>query len=165
MLLRPWILWENLLSPADSALCRTIGNAVYLKEILPDQLKLDIDQAWPLLSPASCLKHHRSHLPVGVDTLIAEEVCRRVADALRENGVTDIHGPRAIQSSGRKAEARADNWLDMIIAKGSKESPYCEGAATLGVRGTETASSSSSYSRKSMPSKRVRDCSDPCPVR
>ena len=55
---------------------------MYLKGMRPEHLRKAVEQSWPLLLPAGCIEYHGPHLPLGVDTLIAEEVCRRVADRL-----------------------------------------------------------------------------------
>ncbi len=52
---------------------------MHLQHLLPHQLKQAIDEGWPLLVPAGCVEFHGPHLPLGVDTLIVEELCRRVA--------------------------------------------------------------------------------------
>ncbi|MCU0507468.1 MAG: creatininase family protein [Anaerolineae bacterium] len=50
-----------------------------LQHLLPHQLQQAIRQGWPLLVPAGCIEYHGPHLPLGVDTLIVEELCSRVA--------------------------------------------------------------------------------------
>lgn len=50
-----------------------------LQHLFPHQLKQAIDEGWPLLVPAGCVEYHGPHLPLGVDTLIVEELCRRVS--------------------------------------------------------------------------------------
>ena len=52
---------------------------VFLKKIRPRELQTAVDENWPLLVPAGCVEWHGPHLPLGLDTLIAEAVCRRVA--------------------------------------------------------------------------------------
>lgn len=50
-----------------------------LQHLLPHQLKTALDAGWPLLAPSGCIEYHGPHLPLGVDTLIVEELCQRVA--------------------------------------------------------------------------------------
>ncbi len=52
---------------------------MYLKEMTPSQLHQAVEQNWPLLIPAGCIEYHGPHLPLGTDTLIAEEICKRLA--------------------------------------------------------------------------------------
>lgn len=51
-----------------------------LCETLPHQLKIALDASWPLLVPSGCVEYHGPHLPLGVDTLIVEALCQRVAE-------------------------------------------------------------------------------------
>jgi creatinine amidohydrolase len=51
-----------------------------LHHLLPHQLQQALDQGWPLLVPTGCVEYHGPHLPLGVDTLIVEELLRRVAE-------------------------------------------------------------------------------------
>ncbi len=50
-----------------------------LQHLLPHQLKTVLDAGWPLLVPSGCVEYHGPHLPLGVDTLIVETLCQRVA--------------------------------------------------------------------------------------
>jgi creatinine amidohydrolase len=50
-----------------------------LQHLLPHQLKQAVQEGWPLLVPAGCVEYHGPHLPLGVDTLVVEELCRRAA--------------------------------------------------------------------------------------
>lgn len=52
---------------------------MHLHHHLPHQLQQALDQGWPLLVPTGCVEYHGPHLPLGVDTLIVEELLRRVA--------------------------------------------------------------------------------------
>ena len=52
-----------------------------LQHTLPHQLKTALDAGWPLLVPSGCIEYHGPHLPLGVDTLIVDELCQRVAAA------------------------------------------------------------------------------------
>lgn len=53
---------------------------MHLHHLLPHQLQQALDQGWPLLVPTGCVEYHGPHLPLGVDTLIVEELQRRVAE-------------------------------------------------------------------------------------
>lgn len=53
---------------------------MYLHHLLPHQLQQALDQGWPLLVPTGCVEYHGPHLPLGVDTMIVEELLRRVAE-------------------------------------------------------------------------------------
>jgi creatinine amidohydrolase len=50
-----------------------------LHHILPHQLTSALAAGWPLLVPSGCIEYHGPHLPLGVDTLIVETLCERVA--------------------------------------------------------------------------------------
>ena len=50
-----------------------------LQHTLPHQLETALDAGWPLLVPSGCIEYHGPHLPLGVDTLIVEALCQRVA--------------------------------------------------------------------------------------
>lgn len=52
---------------------------MYLREMSPEQLHQAVEQNWPLLIPAGCIEYHGPHMALGTDTLIAEEVCKRLA--------------------------------------------------------------------------------------
>jgi creatinine amidohydrolase len=52
---------------------------VKLNELLPGELRTAIDAGTPLLVPSGCIEYHGPHLPLGVDTIIVEELCLRVA--------------------------------------------------------------------------------------
>ena len=54
-----------------------------LQHILPHQLKAALDAGWPLLVPSGCIEYHGPHLPLGVDTLIVDELCQRVAGRVK----------------------------------------------------------------------------------
>lgn len=51
-----------------------------LHHLLPHQLELARAKGWPLLVPTGCVEYHGPHLPLGVDTMIVEELLRRVAE-------------------------------------------------------------------------------------
>jgi creatinine amidohydrolase len=51
-----------------------------LKEVRPYQLHDAIARRLPLLVPAGCIECHGPHMALGHDTIIVEEVCRRVAE-------------------------------------------------------------------------------------
>jgi len=53
---------------------------MYLREMNPAQLRQAVEQNWPLLVPAGCIEYHGPHMALGTDTLIAEEVCKRLAE-------------------------------------------------------------------------------------
>jgi creatinine amidohydrolase/Fe(II)-dependent formamide hydrolase-like protein len=50
-----------------------------LPEITPGELKRAVDKGIPPQIPAGCLEYHGNHLPLGTDTITAEEIVRRVA--------------------------------------------------------------------------------------
>ncbi len=50
-----------------------------LHELLPHQLKHALDAGWPLLIPSGCIEYHGPHLALGLDTIVVDELCRRVA--------------------------------------------------------------------------------------
>jgi creatinine amidohydrolase len=50
-----------------------------LQHLLPHQLAAALAAGWPLLVPSGCIEYHGPHLPLGVDTLIVEALCERVA--------------------------------------------------------------------------------------
>src|SRR5450756_675096 len=50
-----------------------------LAHLLPHELQRALAEGWPLLVPAGCVEYHGPHLPLGVDTLIVEELVRQVA--------------------------------------------------------------------------------------
>jgi creatinine amidohydrolase len=51
---------------------------VYLHYLLPHQLRQAIDEAWPLLVPTGCIEYHGPHMALGLDTILVEELLRRV---------------------------------------------------------------------------------------
>ena len=51
---------------------------MYLKQMLPGQIHEAAETDWPVLLPIGCVECHGYHLPVGCDTLIVEEVVRRL---------------------------------------------------------------------------------------
>lgn len=53
---------------------------MYLQYLLPHQLKQAIDEAWPLLIPTGCIEYHGPHMALGLDTILVEELLRRVAE-------------------------------------------------------------------------------------
>lgn len=72
-----------------------------LQHLLPHQLKTALDAGLPLLVPSGCIEYHGPHLPFGVDTLIVEELCQRVAG--RVNAVVAPpfwYGPTGYAVSG-----------------------------------------------------------------
>lgn len=52
---------------------------MYLKHMRPDQLADAVQRGLPLLVPAGCIECHGPHMAIGHDTLIVEDVCRRIA--------------------------------------------------------------------------------------
>ena len=50
-----------------------------LHHLLPHQLRVVLNAGWPLLVPSGCIEYHGPHLPLGVDTIIVEGLCQRVA--------------------------------------------------------------------------------------
>jgi creatinine amidohydrolase len=55
---------------------------MYLKHMRPDQLADIVQRGLPLLVPAGCIECHGPHMAIGHDTLIVEDVCRRIAHQL-----------------------------------------------------------------------------------
>ena len=55
---------------------------MYLQEMRPEELMHAVTEGWPLLVPAGCIEYHGPHLPLGTDTFIAEELCRRLAQRM-----------------------------------------------------------------------------------
>jgi creatinine amidohydrolase len=53
---------------------------MFLKEIRPCQLHDAVARGVPLLVPAGCIECHGPHMALGHDTIIVEEVCRRLAE-------------------------------------------------------------------------------------
>jgi creatinine amidohydrolase len=53
---------------------------VYLQHLLPHQLKKTVDEGWPLLVPTGCIEYHGPHMALGLDTILVEELMRRVAE-------------------------------------------------------------------------------------
>lgn len=53
---------------------------MYLKEMRPYQLADAVARNLPLLVPAGCIEYHGPHMALGNDTLIAEELCKRLAE-------------------------------------------------------------------------------------
>ena len=52
---------------------------MYLKYMRPHQLHEDVERGDPLLVPAGCIETHGPHMAIGHDTIIVEEICKRVA--------------------------------------------------------------------------------------
>ena len=72
-----------------------------LQHILPHQLAATLAAGWPLLVPSGCIEYHGPHLPLGVDTLIVEALCERVAE--RVNAVVApafAYGPTGYAVTG-----------------------------------------------------------------
>jgi len=53
---------------------------MHLQYLLPHQLKTAIDEGWPLLVPTGCIEYHGPHAALGLDTILVEELLRRVAE-------------------------------------------------------------------------------------
>jgi creatinine amidohydrolase len=53
---------------------------MHLNHFRPHQLHDAVARGLPLLIPAGCMECHGPHLPIGYDTIIVEEVCRRLAE-------------------------------------------------------------------------------------
>ncbi len=51
---------------------------MYLKYMLPSQIRDAAERDLPVLLPIGCVECHGHHLPVGCDTIIVEEVVRRL---------------------------------------------------------------------------------------
>ncbi|RME80255.1 MAG: creatininase family protein [Caldilineae bacterium] len=54
-----------------------------LQHLRPDQLQTALDERWPLLLPTGCIEYHGPHLPLGVDTIVVEELMLAVAERVR----------------------------------------------------------------------------------
>lgn len=50
-----------------------------LQHLLPHQLKTALDAGWPLLVPSGCIEYHGPHMALGLDTIVVDELCQRVA--------------------------------------------------------------------------------------
>ena len=55
---------------------------MFLKDMLPAQVKDAIARRVPLLLPAGCVECHGSQGPLGTDTIAVEELCRAIAARL-----------------------------------------------------------------------------------
>jgi creatinine amidohydrolase len=55
---------------------------MYLKEMRPDQVRQAVENGVPLLVPAGCIENHGPHQALGLDTMAAEEICRRLAQRM-----------------------------------------------------------------------------------
>ena len=51
---------------------------MYLKQMIPAQIRDAVEKDLPLILPIGCVECHGHHLPVGCDTIIVEEVARRL---------------------------------------------------------------------------------------
>ena len=51
---------------------------MHLKHMLPSQIGEAVERGLPVLVPIGCVECHGHHLPVGCDTVIVEEVVRRL---------------------------------------------------------------------------------------
>jgi creatinine amidohydrolase len=67
----------------------------------PAELRRALQLGWPLLLPTGSVEYHGPHLPLGVDTVLTQELCRRVA--LRIDAVIApalAYGPTGYAVSG-----------------------------------------------------------------
>ena len=53
---------------------------MYLKDMRPDQIREAAKAGRPLLIPAGCVEYHGPHMAVGLDTLVVEALCQRIAE-------------------------------------------------------------------------------------
>jgi creatinine amidohydrolase len=51
--------------------------------LLPHQLKEAIDEGWSLLVPTGCIEYHGPHMALGLDTILVDELLRRVAERVK----------------------------------------------------------------------------------
>lgn len=56
---------------------------MYLQYLLPHQLKQAIDEGWPLLVSTGSIEYHGPHLALGLDTILVDELLRRVGDRVQ----------------------------------------------------------------------------------
>ena len=52
---------------------------MFLQHMLPHQLNTVRDEGWPLLLPTGCIEYHGPHNVLGLDTILVEELLRRVS--------------------------------------------------------------------------------------
>lgn len=75
-----------------------------LKLMKPAEIRNAIERNLPLLLPVGCVECHGHHLPVGCDTLIVEEVARRLAGRIDcIIAPTVDYGPTGYDVSGPEA--------------------------------------------------------------
>ena len=74
---------------------------MYLKTMRPAEIRDAVERDLPLILPIGCVECHGHHLPVGCDTLIAEEVARRVEQRIEcVIAPTVDYGPTGYDVSG-----------------------------------------------------------------
>ncbi len=100
---------------------------MHLKHMRPDQLADAISRGLPLLVPAGCIECHGPHMAIGHDTLIVEEVCRRVAERVDCVIAPSIeYGPTGYAVSGpQQGTIDVDNTAFSLYAK-SLLRAFCE---------------------------------------
>ena len=52
---------------------------MFLQHMLPHHLNNARDEGWPLLLPTGCVEYHGPHNVLGLDTILVEELLRRVS--------------------------------------------------------------------------------------
>ena len=74
---------------------------MYLKMMRPAQIREAVERNLPVILPIGCVECHGHHLPVGCDTLIVEEVARRVEQRIEcVIAPTVDYGPTGYDVSG-----------------------------------------------------------------
>ena len=56
---------------------------MHLQYLLPHQLKQALDEGWSLLVPTGCIEYHGPHMALGLDTILVEELLRRVSERVK----------------------------------------------------------------------------------
>ena len=74
---------------------------MYLKYLRPAQIRQAVERDLPLILPIGCVECHGHHLPVGCDTIIVEEVARRLEQRIEcVVAPTVDYGPTGYDVSG-----------------------------------------------------------------
>ena len=74
---------------------------MYLKTMRPAQIREAVERDLPLILPIGCVECHGHHLPVGCDTIIVEEVARRLEQRIEcVIAPTVDYGPTGYDVSG-----------------------------------------------------------------
>ena len=60
--------------PTDRIHIRTGQDDMYMKHVLPHQLRESVERGGPLLVPAGCIETRGPHMAIGHDTIIVEDL-------------------------------------------------------------------------------------------